>query len=148
MLDRKLVDLVERDAELLTIRAVKEMLCREETRHYRDLPEERVHERVYDVYNRLGFWLGGEKNKANVKEYYTKLGAQRFHEGIPLSEVIMALMLIKREMWIYADENKILTSAFEYRQSLEHNNTVVMFFDRCIYFVALGYEAEQALHVK
>lgn len=144
MFDRKLVDLVERDAELLTKRVVKEMLSREETIHYRDLPEDRVYERVFDVYKRLGFWLGGEKAKANIYEYYTKLGRQRCQEGIPLSEVIMALMLIKRQLWLYADENKILTSAYEFRQSLEHNNTVVMFFDRCIYFVAVGYENEHA----
>jgi hypothetical protein len=56
----------------------------------------------------------------------------------------MALMLIKRHLWNYAEENKVLTSAFEFRQSLEHNNTVVQFFDRCIYFTTIGYEAELA----
>jgi len=144
MFDKKLVDLVERDAELITTRAMKELLTREETRHYRNLPEDRVYDRVYDVYKRLGFWLEGEKSKANIREFYTELGRQRFHEGIPLSEVIMALLLLKRQLWLYEEENKILTTCFEFRQCLEHNNTVVMFFDRCIFFVAQGYEAELA----
>jgi hypothetical protein len=144
MFDIKLVELMERDAELLTQRTVKDILSREETKHYRGLPENRVYERTLDVFQRLGFWLEGSKDKADIREYYTRLGGQRFQEGIPLAEVIMALMLIKRHLWNYAEENKVLTSAFEFRQSLEHNNTVVQFFDRCIYFTTIGYEAELA----
>lgn len=144
MFDTHLVDLVERDAELLARRTVNKIMNREETKHYRGLSEERVYERTHDVFKRLGFWLGGDKEKADIRGYYTRTGVQRYQEGIPLAEVIMALMLIKRELWLYADENKVLTSAFDFRQALEHNNTVVQFFDRCIYFVAIGYEAELA----
>jgi hypothetical protein len=84
----------------------------------------------------------GNKVKAEVKKHYIALGRQRFKEGIPLNELVMALMLIKRHLWLYVQEKHFLDSSFEMYQALEFNNRVVLFFDRAIYFSTMGYEEE------
>jgi hypothetical protein len=51
-------------------------------------------------------------------------------------------MLIKKHLWLYLREKNFFDSTYELSQALELNNNVVLFFDRAIYFVTMGYEEE------
>ncbi|HPI93729.1 MAG TPA: hypothetical protein PLT09_02040 [Deltaproteobacteria bacterium] len=143
MISEKIVDMIKENADTLTNRLCKDLLSREETKGYRALDKDIVYERVYDVYSRLDNWLAGNKKKGEVKEHYRKLGMTRFHEGIALSEVVMALMLIKRHLWLYVQETHFFDSSFQLMQALEFNNRVVLFFDRAIFFTCIGYQEEE-----
>jgi hypothetical protein len=139
----KLIQLIEDNANELTRRLCKDLLSREETKGYRTLSEDLVCERVYDVYSKLGSWLGTDKHTTGeVRKVYTELGRKRFREGIPLHEVVLAFLLIKRHLWLYVLEKQFFDSTYELYQALELNNKVVLFFDRVIYFVTMGYEGE------
>ncbi len=143
MIAQKLIGIIERSGEELTQRLMKDLLVRDETRHLRDLRQNRVYAQVYDVYSMLISWLSGEKTKGKIIEHYIELGRQRYNEGIPLSEVLMVFMLIKRHLWLFAIEKKVIDPSYELQQVLELNNRVVFFFDRIIYCTAVGYEREQ-----
>jgi hypothetical protein len=143
MIYLKLLKLIEDNADELSKRLVKDLLSREETKGYRTLSEDLVRERVRDVYSKLGSWLSTEKHASGeIRNVYTELGKKRFREGIPLHEVVLAFMLIKRHLWLYVREKQFFDSAYELYQALELNNRVVLFFDRVIYFVTIGYEEE------
>jgi len=142
MLSGKLIAILEKSGEVLSQRIEKDLLAREETRHLRDLRQSRVYGLVYDVYGMLISWLSGEKTKGKIIEHYIELGRQKYNEGVPLSEMLMVLMLIKRHIWLFAIEKKVIDPAFPMQQVLELNNRVVFFFDRAMYFTALGYERE------
>lgn len=142
MIYQKIVELIQNNADHLTKRLMRDILSREETRSYKTLPEKEVYWRVYDVYSRLDSWLSKDKEKGEIKKHYTDLGKQRFHENIPLSDLVMTLLLIKRHLWIFVMENQFFNSSFELSQALELNNKVVLFFDRVIYFAVMGYEDE------
>ncbi|HPC47880.1 MAG TPA: hypothetical protein PLW83_07525 [Deltaproteobacteria bacterium] len=143
MISEKIVQLIKENADTLTNRLCKDLLTREETKGYRKLDKDLVYERVYDVYSRLDSWLAGDKKKGELREHYKKIGMTRYHEGIPLSDVVMALMLIKRHLWLYVQETQFFDSSFQLMQALEFNNRVVLFFDRAIYFTCLGYQEEE-----
>ena len=64
-------------------------------------PEDILKERISDVYSMLVSWLNKERRAGNIRKYYTDLGKRRYNEGIPLSEVIMAFMLLKRHLWLF-----------------------------------------------
>lgn len=139
----RLLELIEDNAEELTNRMCQDLLSREETKGYRILSDERLRERINDVYSKLGSWLGTDKHtREEVKKIYTAIGKKRHREGIPLHEVVLAFMLIKRHLWIYVQEQHFFDSTYELNQALELNNSVVLFFDRVIYFVTQGYEEE------
>ncbi|HNY66308.1 MAG TPA: hypothetical protein PKM41_12810 [Deltaproteobacteria bacterium] len=142
MIYSKLVKLIEDNQAELTRRSLKELLGREETRCYRELQPELLNERVSDVYGRLISWLNRERRSGDIQKYYTELGKRRFHECIPLSEVVIAFMLLKRHLWLFVTEKQFFDSTYECYQALELNNKVVLFFDRVIYFATLGYEEE------
>jgi hypothetical protein len=143
MASDKLALMIKDNADELTKRLCKDLLSRRETRSYRGLNQDIVYERVYEVYNKLDSWLQREKGKAaEIRKYFTKLGERRYHEGIPLDEEIMTLMLIKRHLWLYVLEKHYFDSSFELQQALQFNNRVVLFFDRITYHVTNGYEQE------
>jgi hypothetical protein len=139
----KLVELIQSHSEELSQRVLKEMLSRKETESYNKLHRKEVYRRIYEVYNGLGSWLSKDTPRDDLKEHYTRLGKRRFNEGIPLKEVVMALLLIKRYLWLYILETYLFKSTFEIYQSLEMNNRVVLFFDRAIYFSSMGFEEAQ-----
>lgn len=143
MISEKIVAIIEENADTLTNRLCKDLLSREETKGYQKLNKDLVYERVYDVYSRLEWWLQGDKRKGEIRDHYMKLGIQRFHEDIPLSDVVMALLLIKRHLWLFVQETNFFDSSFQLMQALEFNNRVVLFFDRAIYFTCVGYENEE-----
>jgi hypothetical protein len=142
MLAGKLIAILEKSGEELTQRIMNDLLSREETRHLHDLRQSRVYGQVYDVYSMLISWLSGEKTKGKIIEHYIELGRQKYNEGVPLSEMLMVLMLIKRHLWLFAIEKKVIDPAYELQQVLELNNRVVFFFDRVMYCTAVGYEKE------
>ncbi|HNU73864.1 MAG: hypothetical protein BWZ01_00038 [Deltaproteobacteria bacterium ADurb.BinA179] len=140
MIYSRLIKLIEDNANELTDRVYRDILTQEETKSYRTLPENVVRDRIFDVYSRLDSWLVKEKHTGEVQRSYTDLGRKRFKEGIPLHEVIMALMLIKRHLWLYVRENHFFDSTYQCFQALEMNNQVVLFFDRAVFFTIIGYE--------
>lgn len=142
MLAGRLIAILEKGGEELTQRIMNDLLSRDETRHLRGLRQSRVYGQVYDVYSMLISWMSGEKTKGKIIEHYIELGRQKYNEGVPLSEMLMVLMLIKRHLWLFAIEKKVIDPAYELQQVLELNNRIVFFFDRVMYCTSVGYEKE------
>jgi hypothetical protein len=139
----QLLDLIKDNANELSRGLCKDLLSMEETKGYRKLSYEVIYERVFDVYNKLSSWLGTDDHTAGeIRKVYTELGKKRYREGISLHEVVLAFMLVKRHLWMFIQKKQFFESTYEFSQALELNNKVVLFFDRVIYFVTMGYEEE------
>ena len=140
MISEKLVKLIENSADTLTRHWLADVRENPSTPTYHTFPERSLYERAHLVYSQLGTWLSRETSKEQVREYYTRLGEERFNEGFALHEVVSALVLLKRHLWLHILSDGQLSTAFELYQSLELNNRVVLFFDRAIYYTIIGYE--------
>jgi hypothetical protein len=142
----RFMTLIENNADKITKNLLQEIQKREETRHYRELSEdvtiERISQVIRNVYNRLGNWLNKNKPKNTLFAYYSDLGAQRCREGIPLDEVVMVLMLIKREIWHTIRDQISVDSGFTLNLFMEVNFYVNLFFDRIIHSTVTGYQIE------
>lgn len=148
MIYMKIMELIKTDADELTERVVKDLLSRGETEYHKKFSEEFLYERVSDIYRGLSHWLDRATPKDEITKFYQDLGRKRFQDGIPLHEVILFLMLIKRHLWLYLLEKHFLESSYELTKSLELNNRIVLFFDRAILAATLGYEEELVKDVK
>jgi hypothetical protein len=142
------MDVLKDDADLLSRRVVEDIYGRDETLYHRKFPEEVMYERVYDVYSTLNYWLDRARPKEEIQRHFRDFGKRRFDEGIPMHEVIMFLMLIKRHLWLYLLEKHFFESSYELMKSLELNNRVVLFFDRAILAASMGYEDELMKYVE
>ena len=140
MLIGKLVALIEGQADELTARMVVKIRETPRTAGYHRLDDSELADRARLVYSNLGHWLS-ETSEDHVEKEYSHLGRMRCREGIPLSEVVMALLLTRRNLWSFV-ESLGWTSVFDLRQQLDLEVLVVRFFDRAIYHVVRGYESE------
>jgi hypothetical protein len=139
MLSGRLVALIEAHAEELADRVQRTLSEDRRTSAYHDLPEAEVRARALRVFSHLGSWLEQSSDQAVEKEY-VELGRVRRLEGIPLSEVVMALLLTRRVLWQFVDSQPADT-VLEVRLQLDLELLVVRFFDRAVYHAVRGYES-------
>ena len=135
----RLVDLIEDHADELTGRLVRSVREDPRTIGYHQFGDEELGKRAREVYSHLGQWLGATSEGAVESEYF-RLGKIRRAEGIPLSEVVMALLLVRRNLWQFVESQGADTS-LELRQQLDLELLVVRFFDRAIFHTVRGYES-------
>jgi len=137
----KLVRLIESHAEALASGLEERVHENTQVSHFRDIPSHEVKERVYEIYRHLGEWLLG-KNELDIEQRYREIGARRAAQEIPLSEVIQTIVLTKENLWDFLKNEALLDRAIEIMGELELLQMLEMFFDRAIYYAAVGYEEE------
>ncbi len=144
VISKRLVELIERSADRLARSWVEDVKRRPETATYHRYPDDALHRRVYDVYQRLGKWISRETSVEEIASVYTALGCQRYEEGFSLSEVLEALILSRRHLWLLVLKEGFLETALDLQAALDLNGRAVLFFDRSMYYTAVGFEKAAA----
>ena len=109
------------------------------TSSYHRLSREVIHDRAYHVYKDLGLWLNS-KAEEDIEASYTELGKEREAEGIPISQVVLALTLTKYHLRDYIRAAGLVDSAMDLYQALELQRVLGQFFDKAIYYTVGAYE--------
>jgi hypothetical protein len=130
MLVARLVALIEEHADELATSVARKVREDPRTSEYRRFSDEELLDRARDVYANLGRWLE-EAPESEIEREYVALGRARRNEGVALSQVVMALLLTRRNLWQYV-EGQGADSALELRQQLDLEIIVVRIFDRAI----------------
>ena len=140
MLSARLVRMIEEHAEDLTRELLDDLAANPLTPAYHSFSRAELHRRVYDVYRHLGRWLG-EASEEALAAAYEDLGRERRHEGIPLSQVVQALIRTKDHLWNYIFSAGLASSAVDLYQEEDLALRLARFFDRAIYHTVRGYES-------
>jgi hypothetical protein len=143
MFSYRLVRLIESHADALAAGLEEKVQSNTQVTHFRDVSAQELRERVYEIYRHLGEWLLG-KNELDVEQRYREIGARRARQNVPLSEVIQAIVLTKENLWEFLKSEAVIDRAVEIMGELELLQMLEMFFDRAIYYAAVGYEEEAA----
>jgi hypothetical protein len=137
---RRLVDLIERNADELTTNYVEDIRRDPRMPSYQGFDQKEIYRRAFRVYSQLGKWVSNETTKDEVKSYWTALGRQRHREGFPFSEIVLSLCHIRRLLWLKIQAAGLLDTALDLYQAMDLQHRVLLFFDRAIYNAAVGYE--------
>ncbi len=140
---RKLVELIEKNADELTKRYLSDVQQHPRLGAYRDFDQKEIYGRAFRVYSQLGKWISQETTPEDVKDYWIALGKKRREEGFPLSEIVLSLSLLRRRLWQKVQTEGLLDSALDLFQAMELHNRVVLFFDRAVYYAVVGYECRE-----
>jgi hypothetical protein len=143
MFSYRLVRLIEAHADALAAGLEERAQSSMQVAHFRNIPAHEMRERVYEIYRHLGEWLLG-KNELDIEHRYKEIGARRSRQGVPLSEVVQAIVLTKENLWDFLKSEAVMDRAVEIMGELELLQMLEMFFDRAIYYAAVGYEGEAA----
>jgi hypothetical protein len=143
MFSYRLVRLIETHADDLARGAEERVHASSELAHFRNIPAHELRDRVFEIYRHLGEWLLS-KNVFDIEHRYREIGAQRARQNVPLSEVVEAIVLTKENLWQFLKREAVLDHAVEIMGELELLQMLEMFFDRAIYYAAVGHEQEVA----
>lgn len=141
-LSQRLIDLIEKNADGLTRAWLNDVRKHPDTVTYHRFDEKMLYDRAFAVYSQIGRWVSRKTTKDDIAKYYKALGKERREEGFELSEVIYALILTKRHLWLKVLSDGLLDSALDLYKALELNNRVVLFFDRAFFYTTAGYMEE------
>ncbi len=142
ILASKLVKIIEKNSDTIADRWLDEVTTLPYTRTYWNVQPDVLHERAASVCKRMGYFLDRRLPRERMAAFYRRLGRTRRTEGFPVEELVMALLLLKRQIWLFVLQEGLLTTNLELYQALELNNRVVLYFDRAIYYVTQAYSEE------
>jgi hypothetical protein len=58
---------------------------------------------------------------------------------VPIHEAVYALILMRRQLWLYAEFQAVFTTAMEKHQAMESLNRTILVSDYAMYFIAKQY---------
>jgi hypothetical protein len=152
MLGANLLQLMQAHAGPLTSDVIKDLTTNERTPTFHRLNATDLESRVMALYYNLGKWIGSPDENA-IRHEYEEMGRIRFREGVRVSELVYALTITKQHLRRYIRDNGLVDFAgdrvvpdellpLELYSIQELNYQVDEFFDRALYYLARGYEAE------
>jgi len=135
----RLVRLIESHSNELASALLNRIRSSEATPDYYLVSDEDLRERVYEIYRHLGDWLI-TRDEFDLEQRYEKIGARRAKQNVPLSQVVWAIILTKDNLWEFLKLHSEMDRPVEAFGELEMLQILDLFFDRAIYFAAVGYE--------
>jgi tetratricopeptide (TPR) repeat protein len=125
----KLLNFTEQHAQEIAKQWTKALMSNPKTTAYKKVREFKLvnqGESFYKSLKRLYF----EQNMYDVAmAYFSKFAEEQFYENIPLDEAIYAVMLLRRQMWLFAEFQVLFTSALDQYQASDGINRTVLLTD-------------------
>ena len=145
MVTYRLIDLIEKHSEALAAKLLENVRSSEFTRSFAagSVPAEEMRERVCDIYRHLGEWLLA-KTDAELEQLYRTLGARRYHQHVPLPELVWAIILAKQSLWDFLTWESVPERPADLFGELGLLQMMGSFFDRALHYAVLGYEDARA----
>lgn len=141
----RLVRMIETHSDALAACLLDRVQNAEATRNYGKVSPQELKQRVYEIYHHLGDWLL-TKTQADLERRYLAIGARRALQGVPLSQVAWAIILTKEILWEFINKEIVMDRPIEVFGEMEALQLLDQFFDRAIYYAAVGYEGMVAEH--
>lgn len=144
MISTRLVHRIEDHWEQVSARFFRLMRSSQDMPHLARLPGSEMTEACRRVLQNLGNWLvlGSE---SDIAWMFERIGAERQRSGIPLSEAIRAVQLMKDASISFIQDEGPVENSVELYAEEELENQLGRFFDLLVFHLARGYESADAL---
>ncbi len=139
----RLIRLIETSADEITRKWLADVQQSAGTATYLKLDEKDLYQRGFVVLSRLGNWIIEAGDREEGRKFWIQLGRERRREGFALSEIIMAIALLRRSLWKKIESEGLMDTAYDFFQAMQLHDRVAHFFDRAVYFTACGYESPE-----
>ncbi len=143
MVGNRLFQVVESHSNELAVSLARKLRTSERTAGYRAIPEEDLVKLGLQVYANLTDWLL-TKTTSDIELQYSQLGDQRAKQGIPLSQLIWALLMSKEQLWGLLQHEHFADRIFELYGEREFALMLDKFYDQALYFAVARIRAGSA----
>ena len=153
MVAERLVELIEIQANRLAADVAQDLTTNERTMGFRSVRRADLEERLFQLLHHLGDWISDRRSE-QVQVEFADWGSRRFNQGIPISQIVFAIIILKQHLRRYIRDHGLVEASFPHidgdyvlpmhLHSLQELNAQVgLFFDEALYHLALGYERAQ-----
>lgn len=143
MLAYRLVRLIETHADKLADGALVRLQQSGKTPDFQNaVPAAEFRSAVCEIYTHLGEWVMG-KSEEEIARRYSEIGRRRAAQGVRLSELNWAIVIARESLWDFLKKEDTLERPTEVFAELKLMELLEQFFDRAIYYAAVGYEQYQ-----
>ncbi len=136
----KLIDLIELKAANIAKQWAADVMKHARTPSYSSLPQDRVIERGVEFYMLFRQMSLANNSYEAAKTFSWKYAKDCYQEKIPLQEAVYALILLRRNLWLYAEFQGVFVSALEMQQAVESLNRTILMYDYVSYQVIEKYQ--------
>jgi hypothetical protein len=139
MIALRFVRLIETHSEELAQGLIEKFLTSSRTTDMRKVPAGELRERSGEILRQLGEWLL-TKTDIDIEKRYFEIGRRRASQGVSLSDYCWAIVLTKKHLWEFLQEQAFMHNPVELYGEMELLRLLDEFFDRALCFAAEGYE--------
>ncbi len=144
MLAVRLVRLIENHIEQLSRDLSEKVWNSPRCSDLNKVPANELQARTSEIYRNLSDWLlDMDKGEAQLERRYTELGAVRAQQGVAYSHFVWAILSTKEHVRDFVQREGLSESAMELHGELELLYLLGRFFDRVLYYAAVGFEQER-----
>jgi hypothetical protein len=143
MVSPKLVQLLETHWEAVSARFFRLLNSESGLPHIKKLPESELNLVCRRLVSNIGQYLMTRPG-AGIGIEYERIGRERFHEGIPMSECIRGIQLLKEAAISYLREQGLFDTSVDIYAEEELEHQIGIFFDILVVNLAVGYEKAQS----
>ena len=143
MVSPKLIHLLEAHWEAVSARFFRLLNSESGLPNIKSLPESELSIICRRLVTNIGQYLMS-KPGSGVSIEFERIGRERFREGIPLSEAIRGLQLLKEATVAYLRDQELFDTSVDIYAEEELEHQISIFFDFLVYNLAIGYEKAQA----
>jgi hypothetical protein len=135
----KLIEVLENNTKEISEQWSKAVSTNPRTPSYHSLNPDQYIPHALFFYGNIRKLYHGEKSRTEETKYFLNFAESMYKAGVPLDEVIYALMLMRRQIWLFADFNALFITTLDMHQAVESINRTILIFDHVIHNVAKRY---------
>ena len=135
----KLLDVTEQNAEEIADHWAMEVQKNMRTKHYQNIKKEKLVVYAVDFYRNLRKLLVPDDRLEFTQQYFHKYAKKCHDIGLPLHESIYGLILMRRQMWLYAEFQAIFIDALEHNQAIDSIMRIMLMMDYAVYEITQYY---------
>jgi hypothetical protein len=142
MIAGRLVRLIEKNSEQLSRELSEKVWNSPRCSDLHKIPPDELKARTREIYQNLNNWLMN-MTEAEIERRYTELGARRAAQGVAYSHFLWAITATREHMVEFVQREGLSDTAVDLHGELELIRLLSQFFDRALYYTAVGYEGER-----
>ena len=138
----RLMDFCCQNAGQIAEQWYKSVLVNPRTPSFRSNPKESCLRHATFIYTNLGKMYFANNPYQEVLRILDATGyaEEQFSRRIPLAEAIYSLIIMRRYVWLYAEESALFNTAGDMYSALQSTNRILLLFDYALYIVTEKYE--------
>jgi len=139
MLSQSLVGFVGEHASFVARLWLADVRSNRTTAGYRRLDPEALLTECTEGLQLLGRWLEGESTEEEIKNSYRELGERRRQQGVEAHEMLSAVLLLKKQIWMYARSQGVWERPVDAYRMMELQSRFAVYFDKAVYHSSRGF---------